>query len=91
MAGPAKACTTGHRTNMASWSIPPTRPTLPRAAAPGGPENQWDAFHKAGRERVLARYTWERTAAGYLAVIEDMLADRPELPSRAADLYCCPT
>jgi sucrose-phosphate synthase len=35
-----------------------------------GPGNEWAAFQQAGRERVLSRYTWEQTAAGYLAVIE---------------------
>jgi sucrose-phosphate synthase len=38
-----------------------------------GPGNEWDVFQKAGRARVLSRYTWERTASGYLAVIEAML------------------
>jgi sucrose-phosphate synthase len=33
----------------------------------------WRYFQKAGMERVLSRYTWERTAAGYLEVIQDML------------------
>ena len=44
-----------------------------------GPNNQWGEFQKAGRERVLARYTWERTAAGYLSVLEGMQIDRYEL------------
>jgi sucrose-phosphate synthase len=45
-----------------------------------GPDGEWDAFRKAGRDRVIARYTWERTAAGYLTVIEGMLADRLPIP-----------
>ena len=45
-----------------------------------GPDNEWKAFHKAGRERVLSRYTWDNTAASYLAVIEQMLADRVPIP-----------
>ena len=37
-----------------------------------GPDNEWPAFHQAGRERVLARYTWERTATGYLAALRTL-------------------
>jgi sucrose-phosphate synthase len=33
----------------------------------------WEHFHQAGMQRVLSRYTWERTAQGYLDVIEDVL------------------
>ncbi|MCB2222580.1 MAG: glycosyltransferase [Actinobacteria bacterium] len=29
----------------------------------------WDALAEAGRQRVLDRYTWDRTAEGYLAAI----------------------
>ena len=39
-----------------------------------GSRRTWLHFYKAGRERVLARYTWERTAEGYLAAIEAILA-----------------
>jgi sucrose-phosphate synthase len=39
----------------------------------GSPES-WERFHQAGIRRVLSRYTWERTADGYLAVIEDVIA-----------------
>jgi len=42
-----------------------------------GPGNAWERFQEAGRARVLSRYTWERTAAGYLSAIEDMLAGQP--------------
>jgi sucrose-phosphate synthase len=38
----------------------------------GSPES-WQRFHLAGQQRVLSRYTWERTAGGYLRVIEEML------------------
>lgn len=34
----------------------------------------WERFHQAGLERVISRYTWDRTAEGYLAVIEEALA-----------------
>jgi sucrose-phosphate synthase len=33
----------------------------------------WQHFRTAGIQRVLSRYTWERTAEGYLGVIEGML------------------
>ena len=45
-----------------------------------GPKSEWTAFRKKGRERVLSRYTWERTAAGYLQVIEQVLAKRIPIP-----------
>lgn len=35
----------------------------------------WEAFARRGRQRVLDRYTWERTASGYLREIEAMVAD----------------
>ncbi len=35
----------------------------------------WRYFQQAGIERVVTRYTWDRTAAGYLAVIERALAN----------------
>jgi sucrose-phosphate synthase len=38
----------------------------------GSPES-WQRFHLAGQQRVLSRYTWGRTAGGYLRVIEEML------------------
>ncbi|MBC7227831.1 MAG: glycosyltransferase [Thermoflexales bacterium] len=33
----------------------------------------WEEFARRGRERVLARYTWERTAEGYLRVAQQVL------------------
>jgi sucrose-phosphate synthase len=42
-----------------------------------GPGNEWEAFHQAGRERVLAKYTWDRTAEGYQAAIESLVARQP--------------
>jgi sucrose-phosphate synthase len=47
-----------------------------------GSQEGWQCFHQAGRQRVLLRYTWERTAEGYLRIIEEMLqgpAHRGEL------------
>lgn len=38
--------------------------------------SEWNHFAKAGRQRVLDRYTWERTAEGYVAAIDRALADR---------------
>jgi sucrose-phosphate synthase len=35
----------------------------------------WERYHQAGLERVITRYTWDRTAAGYLAVIEQIVAN----------------
>jgi sucrose-phosphate synthase len=37
-----------------------------------GPDNRWEVFREAGRQRVLSRYTWERTAAGYLDVLTEL-------------------
>jgi sucrose-phosphate synthase len=45
-----------------------------------GADNEWQAFREAGRERVLARYTWQRTAAGYLTAIQEVLANRLPIP-----------
>ena len=42
-----------------------------------GPQNEWRTFHQAGCQRVLDRYTWERTSEGYLRVIEEMLGNQP--------------
>ncbi|MFZ5915988.1 MAG: glycosyltransferase [Chloroflexota bacterium] len=52
-------------------------PTDPDDIAAGllrlvGPDNEWDDFQRAGRQRVLDRYTWERTAEGYLAVLRNL-------------------
>jgi sucrose-phosphate synthase len=38
-----------------------------------GSEPTWQAFRQAGIERVLSRYTWDRTAQGYAAVLESLL------------------
>jgi sucrose-phosphate synthase len=60
-------------------------PTDPRDVAQGleralGPE--WDTLSRAGRRRVHDRYTWDRTAEGYLAAIERSRREsaRDELP-----------
>ncbi|MFQ5596089.1 MAG: glycosyltransferase [Anaerolineae bacterium] len=38
-------------------------------------EQAWEQFARRGRQRVLDRYTWERTAEGYLTLIEQLVAD----------------
>ena len=53
-------------------------PSAPEDIARGllrvlGSGESWKHFHKAGMQRVLSRYTWERTAEGYWDVMEDML------------------
>ena len=41
-------------------------------------DEDWHDFRAAGRSRVLAQYTWDRTAASYMDVFEAVLAeDRP--------------
>jgi sucrose-phosphate synthase len=50
----------------------------------GSPES-WQYFHQAGRQRVLDRYTWERTATGYERVIEHMRAARVPIPAYFMD------
>ena len=34
----------------------------------------WQRYADAGHERILARYTWERTAAGFASVLEELIA-----------------
>jgi sucrose-phosphate synthase len=38
-------------------------------------EKKWLEYQKAGKQRVFDRYTWERTAEGYLKVLEQILSD----------------
>lgn len=45
-------------------------------AALGAPES-WTYYHEAGIDRVVSRYTWDRTAEGYLAVIEQAFNQPP--------------
>ena len=44
-------------------------------------EKQWERFHQAGHQRVLDRYTWERTAAGYARVGRELATE----PLRTGD------
>ena len=55
-------------------------------------EETWNYFQRAGMERVLSRYTWERTAQGYLGAIQAVLGERArvgELP--IPDYFTNPT
>lgn len=35
----------------------------------------WQYYHQAGIDRVISRYTWDRSAEGYLSVIEQALTE----------------
>jgi len=48
---------------------------------------EWASLSKAGRERVLTRYTWDRTAEGYLGAIERALATRSR-PTKPLPSWC---
>lgn len=43
-----------------------------------GPAGEWDHFQQAGRQRVRERYTWERTAEGYLRVFHELVHQAPQ-------------
>ncbi|HHJ07389.1 MAG TPA: glycosyltransferase, partial [Anaerolineae bacterium] len=36
------------------------------------PQKSWRAYQQAGLQRVISRYTWERTAAGYAATLKQI-------------------
>ena len=66
--------------------VPPRRPDALAAALRdllAGPTRP-AAFGAAGRDRVLARYTWTRVAAATERVYEDVLSERVGLASHAA-------
>jgi len=44
-----------------------------------GSVNEWRTLQKAGLERVVTKYTWERTAEGYLRVLEELREAAPRL------------
>jgi sucrose-phosphate synthase len=46
-----------------------------------GNADRWRDYHDAGISRVHDAYTWQRTAAGYLAVIEQILAHLEPIPA----------
>jgi sucrose-phosphate synthase len=37
-------------------------------------DKAWEQFHRLGMQRVLDRYTWDRTAEGYLEVIQGLVS-----------------
>lgn len=49
-------------------------------------EEAWQRYHRAGIERVISRYTWDRTAEGYLAVVKQALAEKPTAATRRVTL-----
>ena len=50
-----------------------------------GDANQWQYYHDAGIRRVHDAYTWQRTAAGYLSVIEQILDRLEPIPAYFRD------
>ena len=61
-------------------------PTDPKDIARGllevtGDPETWQYYHDAGIQRVHDTYTWQRTAAGYLAVIESIMSSREAIPA----------
>lgn len=52
-----------------------------------GSEEIWQEFQQRGRQRVLDRYTWERTAQGYLSVLEEILGEPPRAPDITIPQY----
>ena len=62
--------------------VDPTDPADIAAACLRALGSEWERFARAGKQRVLDRYTWDRTAEGYVAAIERARAvgDRPMLP-----------
>lgn len=51
-------------------------------------QEAWALFAQRGGQRVLDRYTWERTAEGYLRVIQEVVTDPGA--RRAAELLSLP-
>lgn len=68
-------------------------PTDPGDIAEGllqllGDLETWALFSERGRQRVIDRYTWTRTAQGYLAEIEDIVAHpRARRPKRLVPIH----
>lgn len=60
-----------------------------------GDPGAWAEFARRGRQRVHDRYTWERTAAGYLHAIEELVAApgarRPAELLPIPPYFCDPT
>lgn len=47
----------------------------------------WEEFRDAGRERVLTRYTWTRTAEGYAQVLGEISTDVGRIPNVEVPSY----
>ncbi len=65
-------------------------PAVPADIARGllevaGEPLRWQYFHDVGIQRVHEKYTWQRTAEGYLAVIEDILDHQESIPAYFRD------
>lgn len=52
-----------------------------------GSASAWGAFQQAGIERVISRYTWDRTAQGYLEVLREVIAGDDRQPEIAIPGY----
>jgi D-inositol-3-phosphate glycosyltransferase len=67
--------------------VTPRRPDALAAALRGllAAPTQALAFGIAGRDRVLARYGWDRIADNTAAVYDEVLAERSAGPAPAAD------
>jgi glycosyltransferase involved in cell wall biosynthesis len=65
--------------------VPPRRPDVLATTLRGlvGDPTRPFAFGRAGRDRVLARYTWDRVAAATERVYLDVLGDRSATVARA--------
>ncbi len=50
-----------------------------------GPDNQWDDYQRAGRQRVLSRYTWGKTSVGYLNVLTQIAEGDQSRPADPSD------
>jgi len=50
-----------------------------------GEPSRWQYFHDAGIRRVHSKYTWLRTAEGYLGVIENVLEHQEPIPAYFRD------
>ncbi len=61
----------------------------------GDDESVWEEFARRGRQRVLDRYTWERTARHYLDVLGEIIAApearRPDELLPIHPYFCDPT
>jgi sucrose-phosphate synthase len=52
-----------------------------------GTTEAWQYYHQAGIDRVISRYTWERTAEGYLTIIRQALSEPARQGTLAIPAY----